>query len=134
MCGGTLPGDGTTKWNWVLYAIPAEFEAHGGRAHDLVVTPSGVTTGSFGRFLPGVRRKPANNVRLERLEVWTLARDALGVFPLTRQVAQVECRSDPDEDRDLVRLSGHDHGLAARVLARAPGVAPSRFCRQVDLL
>jgi len=64
-----------------------------------------------------VRREPANDVGLEQREVWTLARDALGVVSLARQVAQVECRSDADEDRDLVRLSGHDHGLAARILA-----------------
>jgi hypothetical protein len=82
-----------------------------------------VTTGSFGRFLPGARRKPANNVRLERPGVRTLEGDAPGVVSLARQVAQVECRSDADEDRDLVTI-----GSIGAVSARLP-LASSRNSR-----
>ena len=51
----TLPGDGTTKWNWVVYAIPASTIslARGGTGGG---TNSG-TTGAAGAATAGVVAK-----------------------------------------------------------------------------
>jgi phosphatidylethanolamine-binding protein (PEBP) family uncharacterized protein len=47
----TLPGDGTTKWNWVLYAIPAS-------ATGLAKNSSGVGTAGVGSDGPQAAYQP----------------------------------------------------------------------------
>jgi phosphatidylethanolamine-binding protein (PEBP) family uncharacterized protein len=47
----TLPGDGTTKWNWVLYAIPAS-------ATGLAKSTSGVGTPGVGSDGPQAAYQP----------------------------------------------------------------------------
>jgi phosphatidylethanolamine-binding protein (PEBP) family uncharacterized protein len=47
----TLPGDGTTKWNWVLYAIPAS-------AAGLAKNSSGVGTAGVGSDGPQAAYQP----------------------------------------------------------------------------